>query len=279
LNGFLMIAMPLGLAVFLTQKFHLDWRLWGIGAATFVLSQVVHLPFNAWFDPVFDQFTFIALHPTWQLLLRAAFLGLSAGLFEELFRYGMFRWWARDARKWSEALLAGAGHGGAESILLGAYVLFVFVQLVALRGEDLSRILPASRLALALQQVAAYWSAAWYDSVLGAVERLCTIPVQICFAVIVLQTFRRRQWFWVWLAVLYHALVDATAVLAITRIGIYWTEAMIAGYAVVSLVIIFLLRQSEPLPDLGAVPQKPQPHFTPKAVEETPENLDSTRYQ
>jgi len=37
LNGLLMIAMPVGLAIFLTTRWKLGWRLWLIGAATFIL--------------------------------------------------------------------------------------------------------------------------------------------------------------------------------------------------------------------------------------------------
>jgi len=48
-----------------------------------------------------------------------------------------------------------------------------------------------------------------------------------------------------------------------------------------SLVIIFVLRQPEPLseaevPDLGPIPAL---SFTPQPVEETEENIEKTRYQ
>ena len=46
LNWLLMIGLPVGLGVYLTRRFRLGWRLWWIGAATFVLSQVGHIPFN-----------------------------------------------------------------------------------------------------------------------------------------------------------------------------------------------------------------------------------------
>lgn len=46
LNALLMIALPVALGIFLTRRFHLGWRLFFIGAATFILSQVGHIPFN-----------------------------------------------------------------------------------------------------------------------------------------------------------------------------------------------------------------------------------------
>ena len=104
LNGLLMIGMPIGLAFYLTRRFKQDWRLFWIGAGTFIISQVVHIPFNALVSPVFNQFAFIALPVMVQTLISAIFLGLSAGLFEELSRYAMYRWIAKGARSWGKGL-------------------------------------------------------------------------------------------------------------------------------------------------------------------------------
>jgi uncharacterized membrane protein YhfC len=278
LNGFLMIAMPVGLGIYLTRRWQLGWRLWMIGAGTFVLSQVGHIPFNYLMGSILNR-TPLAQWPSQaQLLFNAVFLGLSAGLFEELCRYGMFRWWAKDARTWKTGILTGAGHGGVEAILFGALALYALLQLATIRTMDLSTLFPADQLSLARQQVAAYWSMPWYDSFLGAVERLFTIPVQIGFAVIVLQCFTRRQSFWVWLAVGYHALIDATSVFAVQFAGVYGTEAIIAGFSILSVIIIFLLRRPEPAPDAEPPPPPPAAGFTPRPVEETPEKLEDTRF-
>jgi len=46
LNGLLMIAIPLILGVVLARRWRLSWGLFGVGAATFVASQLLHIPFN-----------------------------------------------------------------------------------------------------------------------------------------------------------------------------------------------------------------------------------------
>ncbi|MBN1440769.1 MAG: YhfC family intramembrane metalloprotease [Anaerolineales bacterium] len=276
-NGILMIALPVGLAIFLTRRWKLGWRLWLIGAATFILSQVGHIPFNLFMGALLNRTPLAQLPPAGQLLFNAAFLGLSAGLFEELFRYGMYRWWATDARSWRTGVLTGAGHGGAEAILLGFFVLLELLQLAALRGADLAALVPADQLAAAQEQVGAYWSMTWYDSLLGALERALTIPVQIALAVIVLQCFVRGQHRWLWLAVGFHAVIDASAVLAIRHFGVYGTEAMVAGYCALSIGILYLLRRPEP-PDQEPRPTPPAAAFTPRPVEETPQKLDDTRF-
>ena len=150
--------------------------------------------------------------------------------------------------------------------------------MMALRNTDLSTIVPANQLALAQQQMTAYWSMTWYYSLIGALERFFTIPCQIAMAVMVMQVFTRKRIRWLFLAIGYHALLDATAVLGVRYLGIYWTEASVCGFAVLSVILIFVLRQPEPSADLA--PAAPAPAlYTPEPVEETTENLDKTRYQ
>jgi uncharacterized membrane protein YhfC len=245
LNALLMIAMPLGLAIYLSRTWKLGWRLWFIGAATFVLSQVGHIPFLQLATQVMNRpplvNIFLTMSQTGLIVFNGVFLGLAAGLFEELFRYAMFRWWAKDARSWRTGVLTGAGHGGVEAIIFGAIALYSFFQMVAQRNGGLT----------IGTQAAAYWSASWVVAFLPAYERLMTIIIQISMAVLVLQTFTRKQWFWVWLAVLYHAFIDFfTVPAAAGYFSIYAAEAIIGGFGLLSLIIIITLRRPEPAPHL-----------------------------
>ncbi len=272
-----MVAVPIGLAIYLTSRWNLGGRIWWIGAATFLLSQVAHIPFNWGISKILNQTGMVAWDPKFQLIFNAAFLGLSAGIFEEGARYLVLRWWAKEARSWRKGVLFGAGHGGAEAIILGILVLYSFLQFAALRNADLAKAFPASQLDLAQRQVQAYWSASWYASLLGAMERFLTIPSQIAMAVMVMQVFIRKHIRWLFIAVAYHAMIDASAVVGIKYIGAYWTEAVIGGFAILSVILIFALRNPEPLEDIN--PGMPAMVRTmPKALEETPENLEKTRY-
>jgi uncharacterized membrane protein YhfC len=267
LNALLMIAMPVGLAIFLTKRWKLGVRLWLIGAATFILSQIGHIPFNSLAGMLLNRTSLTKMSPEAGLIFNAVFLGLSAGLFEELFRYGMFRWWAKDARSWRKGILTGAGHSGAEAIIFGAIALYTFVQFAYLQNADLSKIVPAGQLAQTQQQLSGYWSMDWFGSLQGALERLFAIPTQIAFAVLVLQTFTRRQWFWVWLAVLYHAALDAGALLLSGLGGALPAYAFMAALTLVNLLLIFRLRQPEPVKETHP---STAPAFTPGPVA-TPE--------
>ena len=284
LNGLLMVALPVGLGIYLTRHFGLGWRIWLIGAATFILSQVGHIPFNQGLTLLFQRGILPAPPPEWRLPFNALILGLSAGLWEELARYSAYRWWAKDARTWRKGVLLGAGHGGAEAIILGALVLYTFAQMLALRGQDLTSLLGNRMTAVQIQalqtQVNAYWSAPWAATMLGAVERAFTIPVQIALSAIVLQAFVRNQFRWVWLAIGWHALVDAATVIASSKIGVYWTEAVIGLVALISLAILFALRS----PEFEGLSGSEPPDFTVKTAEDLheiawdEEDLDESRY-
>jgi uncharacterized membrane protein YhfC len=284
LNGLLMVAMPVGLGIFLTRRFSLGWRIWVIGAATFVLSQVGHIPFNQGLTLLFQHGILPPPPPEWRLPFNALVLGLSAGLWEELARYSAFRWWAKDARSWRKGVLMGAGHGGIEAIILGGLVLYAYAQMLALRGQDLTSLLGSRLTAAQIQalqtQLNAYWSAPWTTTILGAVERAFTIPVQITFSVIVLQAFVRNQFRWVWLAIGWHAFVDAATVLASNKIGIYWTEAAIGLMALVSVAFLFALKRPEPEADTSSE----SPRTEVKTAEDlqevawTEKDLDESRY-
>ena len=282
LNGSLMILLPIGLGLWLEKRLRLGWRLWWIGAATFVLSQVVHIPFNLLIlNPFLRDRMPAGLSERSALLITAVALGLSAGVFEEVGRYLAYRWPAKDARSWRKGVLMGAGHGGIEAVILGGLVLLAYTQLVALRDSDLISRVPQEQLALLQNQIQIYWSLPWYDTLLGALERFFTLFFHISASVIVLQVFLRRQIRWLWVAILWHAILDAAAVYAISTWGTYAAEALIGVSALLSLGIILALRSPEPLEEEPAPPAPLPELVNPQHLEQveiTPAKLDDTRY-
>ena len=101
--------------------------------------------------------------------------------------------------------------------------------------------------------------------------------MHIALSLLVLQGFVRKQRRWVWIAILWHALIDGVVAVWIVRTyGIYAAEATIGAFALVNLGIIFALRQPRPTP-----PEEPVhlPAFIPTELPETVEELERTKYQ
>lgn len=280
LNGVLMLALPVGLGIYLTRRFQLGWRLWWIGAATFVLSQVGHIPFNSMLTLLFQRGILPAPAPEWRLVFNVVVLGLSAGLWEEMARYAAYRWWARDARNWRKGLLLGAGHGGIEAIILGALVLVNFIVLAALRTGDVSRLVPPDQLELANQQIQAYWAAPLSITLLGALERLFAIIMHLALSLLVLQVFIRRRIYWLAAAIAWHALANAAAVYTATTYGPIAAEAALAVNALLCLIVIAKLytpESTQPVEESSPAPALLD--ITSLEPADTPESLDRSRYQ
>lgn len=282
LNFLIMIGMPFGLALFLVRKYRVAWRLFGVGVATFILSQVFHIPFNEWvLEPIVERLGLDLAQGGFYLAVVALMYGASAGFFEEITRYLGYRFWIKENRDWKSALMYGAGHGGIESILLGILVLATFIQIMTLRGVDLNTVFDADQVGLAQTQIETYWGVPWYQAILGAVERLAAMPIHLSASVLVLQAFRRKQRQWLFLAIGWHTAVDAVAVYALHTWGMILTEVLVGLFSLASVGIIIALK-SEDVPSDDGSPGSSPPDFDfrsgPAPESPSDESLEESRY-
>ncbi|MDI6768102.1 MAG: YhfC family glutamic-type intramembrane protease [Anaerolineales bacterium] len=238
-----MILLPILLGIYLSRRFKLSWRLFLAGALTFIAAQVVHVPVLSGLTALFNAGVLPAPAEAWTRLFNAVVLGLLAGIFEETARYILFKFVLKKTRTWNEGLMVGAGHGGIEAIFLGILAALAFFTMLSLRGVDVAVLqLPADQAAALQQQVTDFWSAPVYLSVLGFVERIFAMAMQITLSVMVLRSVTLKQPLWFWLAILWHALVNGTATHLLPTLGAAGVEVVIAGFAVVSLIILFAMR-------------------------------------
>ena len=285
LNVLAMIGLPIVLGVLFVKRLKVEWRLFQIGAVTFIASQVLHLPFNAFvLAPLLDHFGFSVLQVGFPLVVTALAAGLSAGIFEEGARYLVYRTWLRKERSWREALMFGLGHGGAEAIIFGGLATYALIQLIALRGEDLASVVAVDRVADVAAQLEMYWNMPWYDALLGAVERVFALTIHIGLAVLMIQAFTRKQVRWGVAAVMWHTLIDAGAVFAAQRWDIYIAEGFVALAAIISLVIILVLRDS-PMDSRGSgsnqvedLPPSAIPILAKEVEDITREQVEDSRF-
>ncbi|MBN1140017.1 MAG: YhfC family intramembrane metalloprotease [Anaerolineae bacterium] len=214
------IALPVVLGSLVRRRLGAPWWLFCVGMATFVVSQVYHLPLNAWLGRLG---VFGPIAPDEPTLLRTALLvGLSAGFCESLARaagYALLFWLpkvrqtVRDpASRWEGALMVGLGHGGIEAMLVAVTVAATIASLWGLRGQDLSALnLSTEQLAAVERQISAFTTSAWL-ALAPLLERCIAILIHVVLSVGVWAAFRHRQLLYALAAVLYHALFDALAV-------------------------------------------------------------------
>ncbi len=245
INGFLMIALPLFLGVVLARRWRLNWGLFGAGAATFVASQFLHIPFNNLVLTPFVTEREMFAAGGLAFIAAALLYGLSAGVFEEVARFVVMRRWVPGAQNLPNALMFGAGHGGSEAIILGGFVLYGFFQAVALRGADLAKTLPPEQVDVVAAQMAFYWNMPWYKALLGAVERAGAICFHLSASALVLQSVRRGGLGWLAGAVAWHALFNAATLIVMDRWGVYAAEGTVVVGAGISLLIIFAIKSMD----------------------------------
>lgn len=214
----LMILLPVALAAALRRVSTAPWLLFCIGSLTLILSQVVHLPLNGWLaDLGLLKGPAAPDLPLWR---NALVLGLTAGLCEELARAGGYAVLRKLKPAWlrvQDGLMLGLGHGGIESMIFGGVITAATLSaLLPLRGVDLTT------LGLSVEQLAALelqmrmLVASPLNAALPLLERLIAIGAHVTFSLLVWRAFAygrlRRDWFYIPLAVLYHAGFDFVAV-------------------------------------------------------------------
>jgi uncharacterized membrane protein YhfC len=242
LNVVGMIVLPIVLAFYVTRKFKLSWKLILAGGLTFIVSQIFHIPFLYGLTAMFTSGILPAIPYDWTTLFNAIVLGLLAGIFEETARWILFKFILKDARTWEQGVVVGTGYGGTEAIIIGVLALTTVVNMIVLRNADIAAMVPQELLEMTQQKVAEFWSAPVYMALLGFIERAFTICIQISLTMMVLYSVAFRKPVWFWIALLWHAIVDALAVYLMPVIGAMAIELLIGIFAVISLVILFRLR-------------------------------------
>ncbi len=222
IQALLMIGGPLGLAAYLRARFRLPWSMWAIGAAAFILSQVVHVPLLMLLGPFFPR----------NFAAQCVLLGLFAGLCEEPARYLVYRFWLKKARTYEESLLVGLGHGGIESIILGLLVLAGLLGSLSVQTDD-----PVLRAA-----ATATLNAPPLGRFYGAIERVFAITFHVAMSVVVMSAVRRGRVSLLVLAIALHALMDGMVVWVSKHGGMVWAEVVALFAAALGLVIILNAR-------------------------------------
>jgi uncharacterized membrane protein YhfC len=289
LNAILMIGIPLIIGLIFARKLKVDMGLFGIGALTFIASQIFHIPFNQWLlNPFIERLNLQPASGNIDLAIIGLLFGLSAGVFEETARYIVYKRWLPRNRSWGEGLMFGIGHGGIEAVIFGLLALWGFLQLVTFRNlspDALSAVLSPEKVELVQSYLVTYWGAPWYTNLLGTVERLGAMAIHLGATLMVLQAFNRKNIGWFFLAVLWHTLVDALAVFGIQTWNIFVVEGIVVIFGLCSLGIVFALRKQGQKPEREPEESKtesipsPSPPLPNEADELTLENLEDSRYE
>ncbi len=276
----LMLIFPLALGWWIRRRYGPGWGIFAAGALTFVLSQVVHLPLNYALG-LLGGGRGVAL---WPLIPMALVAGLSAGICEEGARWVVLTFFLKRVRSWAPGLQYGAGHGGGEAIIFGSLVLINLVTMLVLPSMgQLSAMIPPETMDQIRMGASAYWATPWYMAIIGGLERVFAITLQIAMALLVVRSVAERKAIYLLAAIGIHTAVDAFSVWSIQTLGVFPTEIGIAVMALGALWLILRLRAPMTPPDAPApvAPDRPDGPITarPLSKEELMRRIEESKYE
>lgn len=250
------IGMPIALAILIIKKLKVHWLVVLTGVLTFIGSQVVHIPLLQIPALLQKAGLNIVLPSAWPIGWQALYLGLYAGLCEETARWVGYRALKSKAASYRSAFGLGIGHGGVESVIMGVLVLVSVLSVVlfnptAVAAQGMS----GEAIKMMTAKIAEFWSTAWHLPLTGAVERITAVSAHLLMSVFVWKAVQKRSWLWYLLAVGYHTLIDASAVILTSLTSNYWIiEAIFAIYLVIDVILLVVFWKKEKHAELERIP-------------------------
>ena len=219
-------GLPIGLYLYLKRKLYAR-------TSSFVFGMLVFILFALVLESGVHTFVFALTGTaiTGSLFLYALYAGVMAAAFEETGRYLAMRFLLgrMGPMDGKNALMYGAGHGGAEAmILLGLTSINNLVNATLINSGELPGVLAGLDEATAesvLAGVSQLWTAPAYLFFVGGLERIVAIFLHIALSVLVWRAVRDKKAGWYWAAFGGHFAVDFAAVL-LGSYSILATEAV-----------------------------------------------------
>lgn len=235
------VGLPIGLGLFIWKRFKVSWSIFFLGMVLF-LASLIRIPLNNFLAVVVES-KFV---PNVATILTFVIASVTAGLFEEGARCIGIGAVIKN-REYYKGVMYGVGHGGGGESM-------IFVGLSVLANYIVLRFLPHL---VPQSSVESLKNMQWFMPLVGAGERLLAIAIQISLSVLIMHAFVSRKFYFVAVAFLYHAVVDFGASFSLQRFGIWITEGIVFGFALVSLAIIFVLKpRTTALPDIDTILSK-----------------------
>ncbi len=238
------VGLPMGLMLYAFLKLKADMLWFGIGAATFiifalVLEQCLHVVMIKQFGEAL----------TGNLLVKAVYGGLAAGVFEELGRFTSMNLFKKKELNKLNALMYGVGHGGIEAIIIVGLTsisnLITSIMINTGSFEPMLASLDDEVKAQTLKQVSLLWTTSSLDFYLAGVERVVAISFHICLSYIVYRAVKNKKVQLLVLAIVLHAGLDFITVLLAGYVSSLVLELVLLVLVAIIAVLVFKIYSND----------------------------------
>jgi uncharacterized membrane protein YhfC len=220
------ILLPIILAIIIWKKFKASWAIFFLGMVLF-LASLIRIPLNTYLGGLLQS----SFRGETFYILFGVMAGLTAGIFEEGVRVLAIGAVIKP-RDYYKGVMYGIGHGGGGESM-------IFVGLTTLANFIIFKFFPNILPVNVVPQIA---QMAWYLPLVGALERILAIAIQIAFSVLIMYAFMSKKYYIIAVTVIFHALVDFAAYYINYKFGMWYSELSVFIFAVIGIVIIVLLR-------------------------------------
>ncbi|HJW42043.1 MAG TPA: YhfC family glutamic-type intramembrane protease [Rhizomicrobium sp.] len=240
------LIAPFAVYFVLRRRMTLSWRNIAVGAGMFVLFALV-------LEQALHYFVLKA-NPATSAWMKthvwafAAYGALAAGVFEETGRYVGMRFLVRPTGNPGTATAYGLGHGGLETLLIGALAQLSAIAMalalnVGMLDAMLGTKLPPAAIAMVHNQLV---HLTFPIAALGSLERLIALALQIALSVLVWRAVELRK-AWLYLAaIVFHAGADTGA--ALLQAHFVTSVIVVEGWAFAVLIALVLFLRLTPRP-------------------------------
>jgi uncharacterized membrane protein YhfC len=229
----IVFLFPIGLWIYFYKKERISAMSVLVGGLTFVISQIVlRMPLlqllqsQSWYAVMAKN-----------IWIYALFLGLTAGIFEEVGRFLGFKFLLKKKLEWKNGIAFGIGHGGIEAIIITGLTYInniVFSLMINSGAFDKISGTFAPGLSDYIVNALANTSPAMF--LVGGFERVFAIIAHIAFSIIVLYGVKNKKGVYIIYAILAHTLLDAPTVVISYYLGTWAAEGYVVLFTAAALI-------------------------------------------
>ncbi len=244
LDLFICFVLPIIVFVFIQRRYKKTFKSFILGALAFFISQIVlRIPI---INSLLPQFAWYNVFQIKYLYLYWIFLGLTAGIFEEIGRLILIKLFMKKNQRFVDGITFGLGHGAIEAMIITglSFVNILIFSIMINTGTfeaNLSNLPQTTASAIYYQCT----SLTPLNTILGGIERIIAMGIHIGLTMIIFEGVRKnKSCLYLIIAISVHSAIDASIGFMSQMFG-FSTLIMEIVFALISISLMIYVFKSK----------------------------------
>lgn len=237
-------VLPIIVFVFIQRRYKKTFKSFILGALAFFSSQIVlRIPI---INSLLPQFAWYNVFQIKYPYLYWVFLGLTAGIFEEIGRLVLIKLFMKKNQRFIDAITFGLGHGAIEAMIITglSFINIMIFSIMINTGTFEANLanLPQATVSAIYSQCT---SLTPLNTILGGIERIIAMGIHIGLTMIIFEGVRKnKSGLYLIIAILVHGAIDASIGFMSQMFG-FSTLAMEVVFAAISISLMIYVFKSK----------------------------------